>query len=164
VTKEILLTKEYLHNLFEYSEGKLYWKKSVPRRKAGTQAGCVHPEGYCFVTINYKKYLVHRIIFMMHFGYLSSEIDHIDNNKANNNIDNLRPATRQQNKNNTGITVANTSGYKNVSWNKKTQKWKVELRVNEKKKYIGLFEDLELADLVAFTAREKYHGEFVNHG
>jgi hypothetical protein len=165
VTKEILLTQEYLRNLFKYSNGKLFWKERPGRYvKAGTQAGCVYNNGYCVVTINNKRYGLHRIIFMMHHGYFPNEIDHIDGNKANNNIDNLRAATRQQNKNNTGIIVSNTSGYKNVSWNKKTQKWKVELRVNEKKKHLGIFKDLELADLVATMAREKYHGEYANHG
>jgi hypothetical protein len=165
VTKEILLTQEYLRNLFKYSNGKLFWKESPGRYvKAGTQAGCVYNNGYCVVKINNKRYGLHRIIFMMHHGYFPNEIDHIDRNRANNKIENLRAATSQQNKNNTGITKANKSGCKNVCWDKSTQKWLIQLQINGKTKNIGRFKDLELADLVAFMAREKYHGEFVNHG
>ena len=59
------------------------------------------------------------------------------------------------------LKIDNKSGSKNVHWNKQRNKWTVMIRVDKKQKYIGLFEDLELAELVATEARDKYHKEFV---
>ena len=77
-------------------------------------------------------------------------------------VENLREATNQQNQFNVGLLGRNKSGVKNVVWNR--CKWKVYMRINSKTKNLGAFEDLELAELVAIEARNKFHGEFVNHG
>ncbi len=58
----------------------------------------------------------------------------------------------------------NKSGVKNVSWYKSLNKWVVSMRVKNTAKTIGYFDDLELAELVAIEARNKYRGEFANHG
>jgi hypothetical protein len=98
----------------------------------------------------------------MHHGFMPQEVDHIDADRHNNNIENLRAATPAQNQRNKPIQRNNSSGYKNIRY--KNGKWVVELKVNGKAKYFGRFEDLELAALVAFEARDKYHGEFARHG
>ena len=157
-----MITKELLHELFEYKDGHLYWKVSRSQRvKVGNKAGGVHkPSGYYHIEFNSKKYKGHRLIFLMHHGNLPKVIDHIDGDKLNNKIENLREATQQQNCYNSGMKKLNTSGVKNVHLHKPTNKWLVQLMVNGKKKYFGLYEDLELADLVAQEARDKYFGEF----
>jgi hypothetical protein len=157
-----MITKELLHELFKYKDGNLYWKVfRSPKVNIGTLAGGVHkPTGYYHIQLENKKYKIHRLIFLMHYGYLPKEIDHIDGNPANNKIENLREATRQQNCCNTKLKKLNTSGVKNVHLHKPTNKWLVQLMVNGKKKYFGLYDDLELADLVATEARDKYFGEF----
>ena len=58
----------------------------------------------------------------------------------------------------------NTSGVKGVSWHKRSKKWVVSIGVNWKRKALGYFDDLDLAELVSIEARNKYHGEFANHG
>ena len=55
-------------------------------------------------------------------------------------------------------------GYKNVHWDKKTKCWIVKLQKNKRVEYFGYYQDHELAGLVAEEARNKYHGEFANHG
>jgi hypothetical protein len=99
----------------------------------------------------------------MFHGVLPTFIDHINNNRLDNRIENLRIATDSQNNCNKGIQANNTSGSKNVKWHERIKKYEVSVQVNKQRKYIGVFEDLELADLVATMAREKYHGSFAKH-
>jgi hypothetical protein len=59
-----------MKDLFEYKDGKLHWKVSRGRQKAGSLAGATITDGYKQVSINKKRYLVHRIIFQMFHGYM----------------------------------------------------------------------------------------------
>lgn len=148
-----------------YRNGKLYWKVSNSNRvKIGDEAGTVNSSGYLNIGLNNKNYLNHRIIFAIHNGYIPKVVDHINGFKTDNRIENLREATRIQNGQNMKLRTSNKSGCKNVSWHKPLNKWKVSLRVNNKVKHIGYFLNLELADLVAVEARNKYHLNFANHG
>jgi hypothetical protein len=54
-------------------------------------------------------------------------------------------------------------GVKGVNWNKSNKQWRVRVQVNKKRIHIGDFKDLELAELVAIEARNKYHGNFAKH-
>ena len=155
------LTQKLLNEYFEYKDGELYWKKPTAKKiRIGSIVGSVDARGYKKVRFFNKVYAVHRIIFLMHHGYLPTEIDHKDNNKINNKIENLRPATVNQNRQNALTRKDNSSGAKGVSFDKNKNKWNVRIQVNKKTKRIGYFEDLELADLVAQEARDLYHGEF----
>jgi hypothetical protein len=157
-----IITQEYLQSIFEYKDGQLFWKiKPSCRIHKNTIAGTWN-NGYCFVSINKKKYLVHRFIFMMHNGYLPNFIDHIDGNPSNNLINNLRPATKSENACNRKLSIINKSGIKNVNWKK--NKWCVQIQINKQKIHIGYYKDIELAELAAIEARNKYHGQFARYG
>jgi len=91
-------------------------------------------------------------------------VDHINNNRCDNRWSNLRGVDRAGNAMNALMRKDNKSGVKGVSWKKKNSKWVVQASINGRVRHIGLFDDLELAELVAIEAREKYHGEFANHG
>ena len=158
------LSKDLLHELFEYRDGFLFWKIARPHVKVGQKAGQMGDRGYWRITINNRMYRSHRIIFLFHYGYLPTEIDHIDGDKQNNKIENLRPASRSQNLFNKGLSNKNTSGAKNVSWVKARNKWEVQMYVNKKKTFVGRFDDLEMAKAAAVAFRTKHHGEFANHG
>lgn len=158
-----LLTKEQLHKLFDYKDGQLFWKMPKRKNKIGTLAGTVTARNYTRVQVGKKIYYAHRIIFMMHYGYLPAEIDHIDNNPANNCISNLRAASHKQNMLNRKLSSNSTSNHKNVNWKQAANKWVVRIVVAGKRKTIGYFEDIELANLVAQEARNKYHGAFARH-
>jgi hypothetical protein len=148
---------------FEYCNGELYWKKTTSFRiKVGQKAGYKRKDGYSFVRLNKKHYGVHQIIFAIYYKYIPKEVDHIDNNPSNNCIENLRAATRSQNAINQPLTLKNKSGIKGVSWHKQAKKWIVQLFVNKQYKYLGLYDDIELAELVSIEARNKYHREFAN--
>ena len=154
------LTQEYLHSLFYYKDGNLYSK--INRYKTTIRKNdlikCYLKSGYLRTCINYKSYRIHRLIFMMHHGYLPKQIDHINGIKDDNRIENLRAATQSQNLFNRTLTKSNTSGVKNVTFEQ--NKYRVRLRINKKLINIGTFDNLELAELVAIEARDKYHGEF----
>lgn len=159
------LTPELLHSLFRYEDGKLLWKVSHNQRiKIGSEAGTIDARGYRVVKFNGIVQKAHRVIFMMHHGFMPDYIDHVDGNRLNNKIENLRQATVQQNNHNASIRKDNKSGAKNVNWSNRLNKWIVQISCDGKKKHIGCFEDLELADLVAQEARNKYHKEFAYNG
>ena len=148
---------------FQYENGNLYWKKPRSGIAVGAKAGFIDSKGYLRVRFNGKKYLNHRLIFFMEYGYMPEMLDHIDKNSLNNRIENLRPATRSQNGYNKFMQKNNTTGYKNVYWHNQSKKWVVKINFNKKIKHIGLFKDIELADLVAQEARNKYYKEFACH-
>jgi hypothetical protein len=156
------LSQEYLNSIFEYKDGIIYWKKNTAyQSKVGQKIGTKsHQNGYLRVQLHKKQYFVHRIIFTMFYGFIPTEVDHIDGNPGNNKIENLRNVSRTQNCINTRLRTTNKSGFKNVSWSKTMKKWSVQIRINKKNIYFGWYDDIELADLVAQEARNKHHKQF----
>ena len=165
MTVETILTKELLHNLFNYCDGILYWKNPTNKRIVkGSKAGSYDKDGYLIVQFFGKKYKIHRLIFMMHYGYMPIQIDHINCNKSDNHIFNLRKANNTTNQQNRKIQKNNKSGVKGVCWNKNMNQWMVRLRVNDETKYFGSYHDIQVAKFVCETMRYKFHGKFANHG
>ena len=150
--------------LFEYQDGKLYWRIKPSRGVyAGDEVGYIHGTGHRRFMYKRKCYSLHRIIWLMHYGVFPVEIDHKDTNKLNNRVENLRLADHK-NQQNVGFRLDNTSGAKNVYWFKPRKLWTVIVTANKVRHHMGYFDDFELADLVATEARNKYHKEFANHG
>ena len=148
---------------FEHCDGKLYWKKVAHPSKqylVGHEAGSIHKTGYRHITWRGKVHKAHRLIFMLHHGYLPKEIDHINGDRSDNRIDNLRAVTRSENQCNRGVLANNTSGYPGVSWHKKSNAWLVRVMKDGKTRLQMYFKDLELAALVASEARDLYHGDY----
>ena len=157
------MTKDEALKLFSYKEGKLYWLiQANPRAPKGKKAGS-YSGSYIVTRWQRKSWYVHRLIFLMHHGWLPVEVDHIDLDKTNNRIENLRASTSSENKFNAPIRSHNSSGIKNVSWHKRNKKWRVDIRENGAVHSIGMFDDLEFAELVAVESRAKYHGKFARH-
>ena len=160
----MVITQDIARNLFEYRDNKLFWKKPTRKQDIGKVAGYIRPDGYVRIKIEGKLYYGHRIIFIYYNGYLPKFIDHIDGNPRNNNINNLREASRCQNSYNSKIAINNKSGVKGVSWHKKASKWMVCILANSKVNYLGLYDHIEDAKKVALDARKELHGEFANSG
>ena len=152
-------TQRQVKELFNYhKDGWLEWAVSRGKAKAGDKVGIVHPNGYLRTRVNGLLQSNHRLIFIWHHGWMPKMVDHIDGDKLNNKIENLRPADQVQNQQNSKIRKRNTSGFKNVSFCPQTKKWAVKMRYLGKARTIGRFDDIELADLVAQEARSKFHG------
>jgi hypothetical protein len=152
-----MITQARLKELFDCVDGHLIFKKTGLIKKE-TPINKNHR--YARTYLDGKVYAIHRLVYLFHKGELPKIIDHIDNDRANNKIENLREATQQQNCLNRARHSNNTSGCKNVHWDKAVQKWAVAMSINRIRKTFGYFEDLEFASLVAEEARRKFHGEF----
>jgi len=119
--------------------------------------GTINYNGYNSIIINnkkyYKKYLKHRIIGMafldLDIDNPTQQIDHIDRNRNNNQVSNLRVVSSQENHFNT-----NAKGY---YWFKRDKKWKAQIKINSKQIHLGLFDNEEDARLAYIEAKEKYH-------
>lgn len=82
-------------------------------------------------------------------SYNSKQIDHKDENKLNNRIDNLQLLTQRQNSSKSYLLKSKTSKYTGVSWKKDNNKWLADIRMNGEKKYLGLF-NCETAAMVIY--------------
>ena len=159
------IDREYLTQLFDYKEGSLYWRVNRGYQPClGKRAGRMTPAGYVSIEIDGKPHQAHRLVWIYHFGDFDGFIDHIDGNRSNNKIENLRLCDRTQNAHNRKRCKNNKTGVKGVRVRPDSKKFEARICVNRKRFVLGSFDDLELAELVMFMAREKYHGAFANHG
>ena len=169
---------DYLRACFGYdpATGELRWKTrplehfvdDVARRKWNTRypgkiAGAISSGGYrAICLIGYgPRYAKHRIIFKLMTGRDPVlEIDHIDGNRANDRWSNLREATRTQQGQNSANRKNNTSGYRGVFWDKKSRKWRVNIRINNSRYHLGDFDQIEDAGAIYEAAAREAFGEF----
>ena len=141
-----MITQEDVKSLFYYNEdGFLVRKKNVgrgARGRAGAIISSVDKNGYVYVSINKKQYRAHQIIFLWHHGYLPENvIDHIDRNKLNNKIDNLKEVSRTCNRINAGLDITNKSGVKGVSCDIRKKKWQAQIQYKGIKINLGYYSD-----------------------
>ena len=150
------------HERFEYKNGELFWRYKVAQCvEVGGLAGYFHKgSGYMHVAIYRKCYKVHRIIYLMHHGYLPELLDHIDQNRSNNVISNLRPATSAQNAVNSKVKCTNTTSFPGVIWNKKNKNWRARVGFEGKRIDVGSFSDKNEAFLAYQTKHIELFGEF----
>jgi len=154
-----------INELFEYFNGYLIRKKQTSSRSLiGKIAGTLNPSGYIRVQISGKFYPVHKLVYLIKNKVYPKYIDHINGNRADNRIENLREVTPTQNQYNKKIGKSNTSGIKGVCFDKRRNKWTASLYLNGKQRTLGRFDDIELARAVVQEARNKHHGEYANHG
>ena len=159
------MNKEQLNERFEYKDGNLIYKiknKNAHGINIGDVVGTIDTKGYRVIKINKKVYKAHRLIWIYHNGDIEDGlfIDHIDRNPLNNKIENLRLATRSQNGSNATKNITNTSGYKGVSWHKRSKKWMASIKYNCKTINIGGFSTAELASEAYKVAAIKYKGDY----
>lgn len=129
--------------------------------KLGALAGYKHHSGYRYIKVNGKTYAAHRLAWIFHFGEMpEGEIDHINCDKSDNRITNLRLSDRKGNVCNVGLRKDNSSGVKGVSWHRECRKWVGYVRHNGRKIYVGLFSDLSAAADAVSEMRKSLHKEF----
>jgi hypothetical protein len=155
-----MITQEAMRKEVEYRDGHFY---KLSNGTMVTETPIKGIQRYVRVNICGVPHRLHRLVFLYHKGYLPKIIDHIDNDRANNRIENLREVTQQQNCLNRVAHKNNKSGYKNVHWHSAMNKWTVQISIDRKRRVFGYFDDVELAGLVAEEARDKFHGEFARH-
>ena len=158
------LTKKYLNKVFFYEDGNLFWKVDKKKMKAGQKAGREKANGYCEVRLDGKLYGTHRLIFLMLHGRLPRIIDHIDGNPANNRIKNLREASHAENMRNSQRPKNNTSGFKGVYFDGRSKKWVAQCVKDNRKFYLGSFQNIHEAADEVIKFRKIHHKEFANNG
>jgi len=139
---DMKLTKENVKEWFDYKDGKLYWKQQPANQiKVGTEAGCLNSYGYCRVRFKGREYMVHRLVWLWHGKDLidNLQIDHINQIKTDNRIENLRQVDVSTNKLNNKATY--------VSYCKIKDCWKAYgPAVYRKQKWIGYFKTKKEAE------------------
>ncbi|WPJ68550.1 hypothetical protein OMDBNIEC_00064 [Salmonella phage STP-SP5] len=153
-------------NIFQYNDGKLYWKISPnPRILIGDPSGYLRSDGYLAIEYNGKVYKAHRIVWEMFNGPIPEgmEIDHIWHDRQDNRIENLRLVLKHDNSKNRSMNVNNTSGVTGVCWDKRSAKWLAQITVKGRTIHLGYFNDFELA-VKARKQAEVEHKFHRNHG
>jgi hypothetical protein len=179
-----IITPKSLRKLLSYDKksGLFYWKKRTSNQKydnfqiseeickswntrfAGKQAFTgKFNTGYHHSAIFKKKILAHRAAWAITYGYWPSTIDHINGDRSDNRIENLREVTASENARNRAMQSNNTSGKMGVSWSKSKRKWSSYIKINKVKRHLGYFDNFNDAALARKRA-EAQLGFHSNHG
>ena len=121
------ITADELRSILHYNPltGVFTRRESAGNRLAGSVAGSLSSHGYILIGLLGKRYRAHRLAWLYVYGtWPKHDIDHINRNRSDNRICNLRDVTRQQNMCNAGDYSTNTSGRKGVYWDKRDSRWR----------------------------------------
>ena len=138
-----------------------YWNRKHAGKIAGSPTGKF---GHLIVGIRGRPRLVHRLIWAIVHDEYPEQIDHINNNPADNRLCNLRACDQAQNQHNQRARKTNKSGFKGVSLHKTSGRWRAAIFINSKQQHLGLFDSLEDAHKAYCEAAARLHGEFANFG
>lgn len=156
--------KEYLH--YNPNTG-IFVRIKDPYRNPnaiGNIAGGLTNNGYIDIRIKGKKYPAHHLAWMYMYGDFSQKhTDHINHDKTDNRISNLREVSILENTQNRSKRKDNKSGFTGIIWKAERNKWFTYITVNKKKLYLGIFTELENAIAVRKQAEIDY-GFHCNHG
>jgi len=164
-----MLTQKLLHEYFSYDplSGQFTCIKLASKKaRIGDVMGSLstaYNRGYVRIGFQNKVYLAHKLAWLYVYGDWPIELDHINHNRADNRISNLRLVTHSDNMKNQRKCKNNTSGVTGVNWDKQTNKWRAEIMVNRKGIKLGRFTELQDAIQIRKQAEIDY-GFHPNHG
>lgn len=154
-----------LRQLFHYDpeSGVVSWKAAQCRGriKAGTAAGCVKDAGYIRIQFKGESFLAHRVAWAVHFGeWPDGFIDHINRDRGDNRISNLRVATHAENARNRPAASHNKTGLKGVQEHR--GKFRARIVCDGERVSVGTFETAEEAHSAYASAAKAMHKEFAS--
>ena len=153
-----LPSQHRLKELFDYQDGCLFWKNTAGSKALkGSAVGWIEKNGYMATNVDKKRYRIHRIIFMYHYGWCPDVIDHIDGNRANNRIENLRASSWQKNQFNKKTSKNNKLGLKGVCI--EDGRHKATIKFNNKSMHIGYYDTAEQAHEAYMMKAKEIFGE-----
>lgn len=174
-TKRQLIPQSVLRSMFEYRDGTLYWKSNPHQRKqwntqyAGKRAGYLEAKsGYVIVCINPSDFNgldkvrnigLHRLIFCLRHGYYPPTVDHINGDRSDNRIENLRHAEEHENCANRKKMANNTTGVPGVRRHR-DGRYEARVQFKGKRHQVGSFKTLEEAREAVIAASAKIKGEW----
>jgi len=159
-------SKQALEAAFVYDHVNGTLTRRVKRSRYKSDAAAeISNTGYPRTCFKGVRYLTHRLVYVMVHGEIPEgmEVDHINQLRTDNRIENLRLASRADNSRNRTRHSNNISGTTGVHWSKDKGKWRAGIRVNGEYKSLGCFTDLEDA-VAARKAAENTYGFHENHG
>lgn len=122
------------------------------------------PNGYIYARLMGRAIYAHRAAWAISYGeWPKGDIDHINGDRADNRIANLRDVSRQENMRNAKRNRANRSGVVGVTWCRAARKWQAQIGISGKCKYLGIFSSRDDA-VAARRAAERQYGFHENHG
>lgn len=151
---------EVLHNHFDYDPEIGTLRSKSDRRTGGIGAilGCQDGHGYLVTSLFRKPLKVHRLVWALaHGSWPKGLIDHINGNKSDNRLSNLRCVNHAQNKQNLSKPANNTSGYLGVSFHKKSGRWAANIKVDGRSHYLGLHDTPQRASDAYQRAKSSLH-------
>lgn len=158
-----MLTVERVRSLFDYdpATGEFRRRVKMGNQPAGCRPGTTMPNGYLTISVDGRHCLAHRLAwFYVHGEWPHPYIDHIDRDRQNNAIANLRIATQSQNNANMGLPKDNKSGVKGVWWEASRQRWTARIRKDGRIHHLGRFISIEEAAAAYAAASSRMFGEF----
>lgn len=155
------LSADYVRSVLDYrpETGELVWAVAKGRRvRAGGVAGHLNGNGYVYVRIEGVLYLAHRLVWLIHYDqWPKDQIDHINGDRVDNRIENLREATNAENHQNKSSRINSSSRFVGVHWEPRYGKWQAQITLNGKQKYLGSFHTEESAAAAYAEAKAKFH-------
>lgn len=146
--------KTYLS--YNKASGEFHWLHTVSSTAIkGYLAGSI-TKGYRYIQLHGKKVAAHQLAYWWITEEWVIDLDHIDRVKDNNSFSNLRVATRREQGLNRSLQINNRSGYKNITWFKRTSRWKVEFKYNGRQIHVGYFKDIKEAIIHRDIAKGRY--------
>lgn len=155
------LTPERVRELLDYDRdsGLFVWKApNSNRTSAGNVAGTIR-HGYVLIGVDGRQRLAHRLAWLLVTGeWPTADIDHINGNRSDNRIANLRQVTRSVNMENQRRPRGNnSSGFLGVGWDKEKRRWRAQIKVNGVNLILGRFRTPEEAHGAYIAAKRKLH-------
>jgi|APGre2960657404_1045060.scaffolds.fasta_scaffold95953_2 hypothetical protein len=160
MSKQDSLTAEELHRHLDYNPSTGKFRRAIGQKRSpvGVEISVKQStNGYFYICILGKKRLAHRLAWLHFYGeYPPTFIDHINGDKTDNRIENLRPASYSENSQNQRSPRSdNKLGVLGVC--RSANKFKAQIRIDGRTTYIGLFESVEEARLAYVNAKRKHH-------
>lgn len=167
--EKLKVSQESLMEVLDYSPdtGVFNWINGNLRNvKPGDIAGYKNSRGYIKIRVWSRLFFAHRLAWIYVYGedIDGHEIDHINGDKSDNRICNLRISSHQQNMFNMKKKSTNKSGVKGVHFDKRCNKWRAQTSINKKRVHIGLFNTIESAENAIREFMVANHKEFINLG
>lgn len=159
------LTQRQLRRILNYNlkTGTITYRVKRGKIRAGSIAGCLRPDGYRVIGIDYRLYRASRLIYFYMTGRWPKgrgEVDHINGIPDDNRWSNLRHATHLQNMRNRSIRTNKNTPYKGVSWHKRYRKYQTYIVVNGRFIWLGYFTNPKKAHEAYVKAARTYFGRF----
>lgn len=155
-----MLTQDKLQALFDYDSttGNLIRKvRTANSTRVGEVAGSVNGDGYIAISVDSKPRMAHRLVWLWHGKELPEFLDHINRDKQDNRIENLRAANRSENMHNKDTSVRSASGHRGVAWIASTKNWEARIMVDGVNYSLGKYPTAKQASIAYEQAKLEFY-------